>query len=306
MTSELQTIVEVLILATIYYGFIRHLQTTRGGALLAGFIVLMVAAFALFAVVLRQYKLPHLQWLANAALPALGIGLLVIFQPELRLAIARLGNIRLLRALERFFGTDAPVQRERVINAIVEACKNLSETRTGALIVVQRREGIEGFSASGVRLNAEVSARFLENIFYKGAPLHDGAVLIMSGRVMYAACHLPSPTGIDPQLSDNLGTRHRAALGLSEQSDAVVVIVSEETGKISIAQQGKLKFDVDLAKLRSQISVGISVQLEVPEAEKPADLAASNKKDSDEEVEDMDIDIDVAEADAQDVAELPK
>ncbi len=278
MIPSPQTIIEILLLALIYYGFIRHLQAMRGGGLLAGFIILMATAFVVFGLALRNLEMPHISWLAQAALPALGIALLVIFQPELRLVISRIGNIRLVRLIERFFGADAPKQKERVIEAIVNACDFLSRTSTGALIVIQRREGIEGFNSGGTLLDAEMSARLLENIFYKGAPLHDGAVLVMGGRIMYAACHLPSPAGENPYLTHDLGTRHRAALGLSEQSDAIVVVVSEETGRISLAEHGQLKLGVDLARLRAEISAGIDVQLEAGDLDGPRERADSIKK----------------------------
>ncbi|MCB9833379.1 MAG: DNA integrity scanning protein DisA nucleotide-binding domain protein [Planctomycetes bacterium] len=282
MIPNWQTVVEVILLALVYYGFIRHLQAMRGGGLLAGFIILMATAFFVFGVVLRKLDMPHLSWIAQAALPALGLALLVIFQPELRLVISRLGNVRLVRIIERFFGADAPKQKERVIEAIVNACDFLSRTKTGALIVIQRREGIEGFNSGGTRLDADVSARLLENIFYKGAPLHDGAVLVMGGRIMYAACHLPAPAGENPYLTHDLGTRHRAALGLSEQSDAIVVVVSEETGRISIAEQAQLKLGVDLNRLRAEISEGIVSQLEAAELDKRRERTDSMKSLGDE------------------------
>ncbi len=289
-----QTYAEIAILALVYYGFIRHLQATRGGGLLAGFIGLMLTTLVVFTIVLRQFDLPHLRWLANAALPVLGIALLVIFQPELRLAISRIGNIRVIRVIERFFGTSEPVQRPKVVSAIVVACEHMSKSRTGALIVVQKREGIDGFRSGGVRVNADVSSYVLENIFYKGAPLHDGAVLIIGGRIMYAACHLPSSSDESVGISHDFGTRHRAALGLSEQSDAVVIVVSEERGWISIAQRGTLRANVSLKELEDSITEGIKHQIEALEAKKRLkhsaeaihDTSSDGEEDGDHEDED--------------------
>ncbi len=303
MTDTAHTIAEIAILAIIYYGFIRHLETTRGGGLLAGFIVLMITAVVAFSVVLKQFDLPRIRWIANAALPALGVALLVIFQPELRLAISRIGNIPLVRVIERFFGKREPIQRERAIKAIVTACGRMANAYTGALIVVERREGIDGFRSSGVRVNADTTSRLLENIFYKGAPLHDGAVLIIGGRVMYAACHLPAPSGENVGISHNLGTRHRAALGLSEQSDAMVVVVSEETGRISIAHRGKLKLGVDAEELKRAISEGISVQFEALEKKKTLEHSAAAISD------DVEVSADASTSDVEEndgVAELDK
>ena len=275
----IQTAIEVVLLAAIYYWFIRHLQATRGGGLLAGFIVLLIISVTGFAVILRRFDLPHLQVIADAALPALSIALLVIFQPELRLAISRLGNIRIVRLLERFFGTDTPMERERVVNAILSACEHLSKSKTGAIIVIQRREAIEGYQTGGQRVNAEVSARLLETIFYKGSPLHDVAVFIMGGRIRYAACHLEVEgeafTGTDDSLrrTHDLGTRHRAAFGLAQQCDALVITVSEENGRISVARQGKEpKMGVKLDTLRAEITRGINTQLESPKSEKGGNL----------------------------------
>ncbi len=295
MNHTLETIAEVAILAVIYYGFIRHLNATRGGGLLAGFIVLLLIAVAVFFVLLDQFEMPRLRWLASAALPVLGVALLVIFQPELRLAISRLGNIPAFRMIERFFGSKPPIQREKAIKAIGQACQSMSKKFTGALIVVERREGIDGFRAGGVRLNADITAQLLENIFYSGAPLHDGAVLIMSGRIMYAACHLPPPSGVNVGMSHDLGTRHRAAVGLSEQSDAMVVVVSEESGRISIAHRGKLRLGVTVEELEASIAKGINVQFEARESKQRLPQTAQAINTVEEEIDDVEI-VDVDEA----------
>lgn len=146
-----------------------------------------------------------------------------------------------------------------MVDGIVTACQRLSKKRIGALIVVQRKDGIAGFASAGTLVNADVSAFLLQTIFYRGTPLHDGAAFIMGGRVMFAGCHLPlsevaSNTG-------DLGTRHCAAVGLSEQSDALVIVVSEETGRISVAQSGRLDKNVSINDVRTLIYGGIVMQL---------------------------------------------
>lgn len=260
MTWGWKEVLEVILLSIAFYAFIRHLQTTRGGGLLAGFILVILIS-GLFALLLQNVAFEHLQWIAEAALPAMGFALLVIFQAELRLAVTRLGNMRLVHVVERFFGARRPLHHERMVEAIISAVERLARTRTGALIAIEGRHAIEGFGETGVRIGGDVTARLLETIFYKGTPLHDGALLIIRGRVMYAACHLPSAPE-SPELSRDLGMRHRAALGMSEQSDALVIVVSEETGRVSLASAGKLEKSVSTAFLRQAITRGIVAQLE--------------------------------------------
>ncbi|MEE9395078.1 MAG: diadenylate cyclase [Planctomycetota bacterium] len=258
---------EVLLVALVYYGFIRHLQRTRGGGLLAGFIVLLLMTIGGFALVIGLLELPHLQKLADAALPALSIALLIIFQPELRLAISRLGSIKPLRIMQRFFGSATPHHTSRVVDAILNACERLSRGHTGALIVVQRIEGIEGFAVGGCKLDAEVTSRLLETIFFDGTSLHDGAVMIIDGRCMFAGCKLPVSASNAQVRQRRLGTRHSAALGISEESDALVIVVSEESGRISIAKQGKIEIGVSLDDLRHEISEGLETQFKRPNTE---------------------------------------
>lgn len=264
-------IVEILFLAGLAYAFIRHLQTTRGGGLIAGFSVIAIAFMIFVAIAIETLTIPHIQWLATKALPALMFGFIIVFQQEIRLGITRLGRIGFVRMLERFFGGEAPRQLERTAIAISKACQRMSKKRIGALIVVQRRDGIEGFASGGTRLDAEVGTALLETVFYPGSPLHDGAVLIFSGRLMFAGCHLPSSES--PNIPRVLGTRHRAAIGMSEESDALVIVVSEETGRISIARRGELERDISPSALRDLIHEGIVTQLEVPaqEKEEPAE-----------------------------------
>jgi diadenylate cyclase len=264
-----QTIVEVVVLAVINYGFIRHLQATRGGGLMVGFIMLALVGVCVFAFLLDAFLLPHIRFIANGALPALIFALLVIFQPELRLLISRIGNIRFVRIVERFVGSREPIETERVVDAIVTTVQRLSKKKIGALIGLQRKDGIAGFAASGTQVNADVSAFLLETIFHHGTPLHDGAVLIAGGRIMWAGCHLPlSETASN---SGDLGTRHSAATGLSEQCDALVIVVSEETGRISMAQNGILDRNVSIADVRRQIHGGIVLQLASPQPAKELD-----------------------------------
>jgi diadenylate cyclase len=246
-------------LSCINYWFIRHLQATRGGGLLAGFLMVVIVAIAVFGVIVNEMNLPHLTWLANRGLPALTIGLLIIFQPELRFAISRLGNIRLVRSVERLFQDRPAFDVERVKNSIVGACRRMSKQRVGALIVLQRRGGIEGYASGGTRVNADLSASLIETIFHGKSPLHDGALFGSAGRVLSAGCHLPLSESL--KLSPELGTRHRAALGLAEESDALVIAVSEERGHISVASDGELRQNISIEELENEILEGLERQL---------------------------------------------
>ncbi|MEZ6195492.1 MAG: diadenylate cyclase [Planctomycetota bacterium] len=273
MSFSWSTAFEIGLLAVVYYGFIRHLQKTRGGGLLAGFIIVLLMAVGVFASLLRSFDLPHLEWIANAALPALSIALLIIFQPELRLAISRIGNMGALRAMRRFFGSSLPRQQERVVEALVGACERMAQNRIGALIAVQRREGIEGFAQGGSRLDADVTSRLLETIFYPGTALHDGAAFVIDGRLRYAGCKVEVSSSNAQIRQYRLGTRHSAALGLSEESDALVIVVSEERGVISIAKHGTLRIGVSPDDLRQILLKGIEQQLvESAERRTTADL----------------------------------
>lgn len=264
-----QTLVEIALLAVVNYAFIRHLQATRGGGLMTGFIVTALVAVAFFAFAIDKLQLPHIRVIADGALPALTFALLVIFQPELRLLIARIGAFRPLRFLERLVGSGAPVETERVVEAIVTACQRMSKKRIGAIIAIQREDGITGFASSGTPVDAEVSAFLLETVFHKGTPLHDGAAIIIGGRLKYAGCHLPLSEAAS--LSGDLGTRHSAAVGLSEESDALVIVISEETGRISMAQAGVLNRNVTIEDVRSEIFGGIVMQFANPEGSPEGD-----------------------------------
>lgn len=271
-----QTIIEIGLLAVVNYAFIRHLQATRGGGLMVGFIVAALSGVGIYAFAIERFNLPHLHWIAQGAVPAITFALLVIFQPELRLLIARIGNVRVVKLLERLVGTGTPIETDRVVDAIVTACQRLSKKRIGALIAVQRKDGIAGFASAGTLVNADVSAFLLQTIFYRGTPLHDGAVIIMGGRVMYAGCHLPLSEAASN--TGDLGTRHCAAVGLSEQSDALVIVVSEETGRISVAHGGRLDKNVSINDVRTLIYGGIVMQLASSESSAEAEETRSRSQ----------------------------
>jgi len=200
------------------------------------------------------FPLRAFSWLVRNAVPALLVAIPVIFQPELRRALERLGRTGSLLTLP---SREAMI--EGVLDQVCLACEHLSERHHGALIVLERETGLQEYVDTGTKINSEVSAELLETIFFPNTPLHDGAVIIRQTRVVAAACVLPLAGG---HISDRqLGLRHRAAIGVTEQSDAVAVIVSEETGIISIAHNGRIIRRLDVRRLRKLLAAFYQPQL---------------------------------------------
>ena len=233
-------ILDILIVAVIIYELLLLTRHTRGSALLKGlFLLLVIVAIS------NILGLTSLNWLLMAVLQNGALVLVILFQPELRKMLERMGRSRLITKSNRKNLDD---DRERLINEIVQTVVDLSRRRVGALIVFERKTGLQDVIETGTPLNAEISAPLLENIFEPNTPLHDGAVVIREDQVMAAACILPlaEASGV----SRELGTRHRAAVGITENTDAVVIVVSEETGIVSMAADGTLKrpFSIDELK----------------------------------------------------------
>jgi len=225
---NLISIVDILIVAFVFYRLALLIRGTRATQLLKGLAMLVAAT-----TVSSWLHLYTVNWLLRQAMTALVVALPVVFQPELRRALEKLGKG------DFFGGRLAPVTSEqRVVDEVVRATGRLARQRWGALIVLQRSTGLTEHLETGVSLDALVSAELLVNLFYPGSPLHDGAVIIRGGRVAAAACFLP--LSANDALPAECGTRHRAALGISEQSDAVAVVVSEETGGLVLARDGML------------------------------------------------------------------
>lgn len=227
-------IIEILIIAFIIYKLIEWMKNSRTWFLLKG--LLVIAALFVVAEVLQ---LNTILYIARSALDILVIALLVIFQPELRTALERLGKES---AIVRFFtkgsNSSAVDVSEIARNEIVKASFALGETKTGALIVIEREYPLAEYIKTGIPLNSDISSELLVNIFEHNTPLHDGAAIICGNKIAAATCYLPLSSNLN--ISKDLGTRHRAALGASEDTDALTIIVSEETGNVSIARGGKL------------------------------------------------------------------
>ena len=238
--NYVSSVLDIGILAYIIYQLLMLIRGTRAVQLLNG--ILLVFAMAVISDLL---ELNALNWILSQAWAVLFVAIAVIFQPELRRALEQIGRGRL-------FGSHhfslAASDLTHVIDEIVAAAIACAKTKTGALMVIERETGLADYVESGIALDAAVSRELLINIFVKDTPLHDGATIIQNGRISAAACFLPLSD--NPYISTTLGTRHRAGIGLSEVSDAMIIIVSAETGNISLAQDGKLIRQLDERHLR--------------------------------------------------------
>jgi diadenylate cyclase len=224
------TTVEMLLIGLVVYWVLRFLRGTRGARMLKGISFVLIVLYLIISLVASQFGLEQIVFLYGKFLSVASIAVIVVFQPELRRALMRLGETRLFRSFNQ--------QVNEEIEALVESATFCSRRKIGALIAIERETGLGGIAESGTRLNAELSAELLNTIFWPNSPLHDLGVIISGGRIMYAGVQFPLAESGD--LEKELGSRHRAAVGMSQESDAVVLVVSEETGDVSIAERGQL------------------------------------------------------------------
>src|SRR6202007_639691 len=232
-------ILDIVLVAALIYQLLSLVRGTRAAPMLVG-----VATLGLAFYLARLGELRTLNWLLSTLLPYVVFALIVVFQSEIRHALANLGSrISLMRS------SNSVVD---VYDDIVLAANLFSQNQTGALIVVEREIGLRTYIESGVALDARLSYDLLATIFRPSAPLHDGAVIVQHARVAAAACFLP--LSMNPVLSTQMGTRHRAAIGITEETDAIAVVVSEETGAISLASSGKIERDLTVENLRERLS----------------------------------------------------
>ncbi|MGH7321749.1 MAG: diadenylate cyclase CdaA [Candidatus Rokuibacteriota bacterium] len=234
----LRNLLDVGIVAYVLYRVFVMFRGTLAVQMLAGLGLLMAARF-----IARQAELLSVSFILDNFWAFWVLALIVLFQPELRRTLAQAGRSRLL---QRVFG-EGLAERHHVVEEVVRAVESLSAKRLGALIVFERQSGLRNYAELGVPIDASVSAELLGSLFLPASPLHDGAVLIQGGRVSAAGCFLPLSRNLE--LSRTLGTRHRAALGLSEETDAAVVVVSEETGVTSLAVEGHIESGLDATSL---------------------------------------------------------
>lgn len=233
--------IEIAILAVVFYVVLNFIRGTRGAGILKGVVFLFTIGFLGALYLAELGGLTHIKQLLITALSGSALALIIIFAPELRRGLAQLARSPLLSPL--LHG-----QSSRVVDELVEAAVRLSKNRIGALVAVERDVGLGEYIENGVLLNARLSSELLESIFYPGSALHDGAVILQHDHVAAAACLLPLSD--DPSLSKSMGTRHRAAIGISEETDAIALVVSEETGRISVAADGKLTSDLTRESLQ--------------------------------------------------------
>lgn len=241
-------ILEILIIAFVLYHIITWVKQTRAWIIVKGLIVILVVV--LIAVVLEMRAI---LWIFENSIQIIVTALIVVFQPELRKALEQLGRKNYIASIIPFDDQKGKEQKysERTVNEIIKAAYEMGKTKTGALIVMERNVALGEFERTGIPLDSLVSSQLLINIFEHNTPLHDGAVIVRGDRITAATCYLPLSDNME--LSKELGTRHRAAVGISEVTDSVTVIVSEETGKVSIALEGEIIRSVDGETLKKYL-----------------------------------------------------
>jgi len=241
LNVTLLDILDVLIVAFVLYKGMQLIRGTRATALIKGLAVVFTAS-----VLARTLSLRTVGWILEQGTTVVLVALPVVFYPELRRALEQIGRGQYLRP----FASGARPEAGETIDTIVEAVSILRSRRVGALVVLERETGLQEYVETGVSLDALITKELLMNIFEPNSPLHDGAAIIRGGRITAAACFLPLT---ESYLDSQLGTRHRAAVGLSEQTDAVVVVVSEESGAVSMAVEGRLRRYLNETRLREQL-----------------------------------------------------
>ncbi len=239
-------IIEILIISVLFYHVLVWIKNTRAWNLFKGIIVILI-----FVLVAAFFQMNTILWLAKNTLDIGLLAVVVIFQPELRHALENLGG-------KKFFGNLFTIGRseevkfsDKTIDELVKACFAMGKVKTGALIVIEDSIRLDEYIRTGIDVDGLLTSQLLINIFEKNTPLHDGAVIVRGDRVVSATCYLPLSDSL--RLSKDLGTRHRAAVGISEVSDSLTIVVSEETGKVSVAMKGDIHHDVDADFLKKQL-----------------------------------------------------
>lgn len=241
---HLSDIVDIFVIAFLFYEIFKWFRTTKAWSLLKG--IFLLIALALFAGI---FKLHMTLWVFQTTISVGILAIIILFQPELRKALEQIGRGKFMSGL--FAQQRTGVLDHEAVEAIIVAMERMGEAKTGALICIEDRESLNEYEQSGIHVDASISSQLIMNIFEHNTPLHDGAMIIRGDRIAAATCYLPLSD--NQNISKDLGTRHRAALGLSEAADCKVLVVSEETGKLSMALHGNLYHDVDAVFLRHQL-----------------------------------------------------
>lgn len=239
-------IIDIVFVAFFFYYLLNSIKGTRAVQILQG-----VGTILLLTGISYILKLETIYWILHYVLISILVALPIVFQPELRRTLGLIGRGGQL------FAKDEKLGKEEISKLVVEltwACNILSQTKTGAIIVIENQTGLEEYIETGVLLNSDVSAKLLLSIFVPASPLHDGAIIIRQNKIVAASCYLPLSDNIKPSKNIKIGSRHLAALGLSEQADAIIIIVSEENGIISISRDGKLKRGFDEVELKNYLN----------------------------------------------------
>lgn len=239
-------LIEILIVAFLIYEIMLWMRNTRAWSLLRGMLVI-VAFIALAAI----FNMTTILWIVKNLTPVVLTAIVIILQPELRNAVESIGQRNFLNMFYRLASVDSGRFSDRTVNEIVRACTAMAKVKTGALIVIEQNTPMAEYERTGIEVDGIVTSQLLINIFEKNTPLHDGAVIVRGDRVTSATCYLPLS---ENRLDKDLGTRHRAGVGISEVTDSLTIIVSEETGAISTAYKGALTRDVSQAQLRETLT----------------------------------------------------
>lgn len=251
-------VVEILIISFLFYHVLLWIKSTRAWNLFKGIMVILI-----FVLLAALFQMSTILWIAENTLNVGLIALVIIFQPELRNALENLGGKNILGNLFVFNKAEEQKFSNHTIDELVKAVFAMGKVKTGALIVIEDEILLDEYIRTGIDVDALVSSQLLINIFEKNTPLHDGAIILRGDRVVSATCYLPLSDSL--RLSKELGTRHRAAVGISEVSDSMTIIVSEETGRVSVAYRGEIFCDMDADSLRAKLT-----QLQNLNVEKPA------------------------------------
>ena len=242
-------IVEILLIAFLMYHILVWVKNTRAWSLLKGIIVI-----AVFILIAAYFQMNTILWIVQNAFGVAVTAVVVILQPELRKALEELGQKNIISSIipfETYRTSEEGRFSDKTINEITKACVEMGKVKTGALIVIEQNQSLSEYERTGIDVDGIVTSQLLINIFEKNTPLHDGAVIIRGNRLTSATCYLPLSDNM--ALSKDLGTRHRAGVGISEATDSMTVIVSEETGKISVAYKGELERSLDGDRLKERL-----------------------------------------------------
>lgn len=242
-------IVEILLIAFLMYHILVWVKNTRAWSLLKGIIVI-----AVFILIAAYFQMNTILWIVQNAFGVAVTAVVVILQPELRKALEELGQKNIISSIIPFETNRTSEEgrfSDKTINEITKACVEMGKVKTGALIVIEQNQSLSEFERTGIDVDGIVTSQLLINIFEKNTPLHDGAVIVRGNRITSATCYLPLSDNM--ALSKDLGTRHRAGVGISEATDSMTVIVSEETGKISVAYKGELERSLDGDRLKERL-----------------------------------------------------